>query len=238
MQNVHFAYPDGRCALNGVDFTIGYGQAVGLVGANGAGKSTVLLNLAGVLLPTSGLVRIGDCLVSRQTLVEVRRRVGLVFQDPDDQLFMPTVGEDVSFGPLNQRLTPEAVEVRVRTALAQVGVAHLRHRPPHRLSGGERRSAALATVLALNPEILLLDEPSANLDPASRRRLIGYLKAFSHTRIIATHDLDLVLAVCERTLILRDGKVLAEGPTEQLLANRELLEEASLELPLCLQGWP
>lgn len=238
MQNVHFAYPDGHRALNGVDFTIHHGESIGMVGANGAGKSTILQHLAGVLLPTEGTVRVGDCPVTRDTLVEVRRHVGLVFQDPDDQLFMPTVGEDVAFGPLNQHLPAAEVELRVQSALAQVGIAHLRNRPPHRLSGGERRSAALATVLALEPDILLLDEPSASLDPAARRRLIGYLKSFQHTRIIASHDLDLVLEVCQRTLVLRDGKVLAEGPTEQVLADRALLESASLELPFCLQGAP
>jgi cobalt/nickel transport system ATP-binding protein len=237
MQNVHFVYPDGHHALNGVDFTIHHGESVGMVGANGAGKSTILQHLAGVLLPTEGTVRIGDCPVTAETLVEVRRHVGLVFQDPDDQLFMPTVGEDVAFGPLNQHLPREEVEHRLVAALEQVGILHLRDRPPHRLSGGERRSAALATVLALEPDILLLDEPSASLDPASRRRLIGYLKAFRHTRIIASHDLDLVLAVCQRTLVLRAGRVIAEGATVEMLANRELLEQAGLELPLCMQGW-
>jgi cobalt/nickel transport system ATP-binding protein len=238
MQNVHFAYPDGHPALCGVNFTIHHGESVGLVGANGAGKSTILQHLAGVLLPTQGTVRIGDCPVTRDTLVEVRRHVGLVFQDPDDQLFMPTVGDDVAFGPLNQHLPPEEVRLRVQMALERVGIAHLKDRPPHRLSGGERRSASLATVLALEPDILLLDEPSASLDPAARRRLIGYLKSFEHTRIIASHDLDLVLSVCQRTLVLSGGKVLAEGPTAQVLSDRVLLERASLELPLCMQGPP
>ncbi len=238
MQGVHYAYPDGHSALKGVDFTIHHGEAVGMVGANGAGKSTILLHLAGVLLPTQGTVRVGDHPVTRDTLVEVRRHVGLVFQDPDDQLFMPTVGEDVAFGPLNQHLPLEDVDRRVGAALERVGIPHLRNRPPHRLSGGERRSAALATVLALQPDILLLDEPSASLDPASRRRLIGYLKSFEHTRIVASHDLDLVLDVCERTLVLGVGRVVADGPTDKLLADRELLEGAGLELPLRLQGSP
>lgn len=238
MQDVRFAYADGRLALEDVSFTIHHGESVAIVGANGAGKSTILLHLAGVLLPTQGTVRVGDCPVTPDTLVEVRRHVGLVFQDPDDQLFMPTVAEDVAFGPLNQHLPCEEVERRVTAALARVGAAHLASRPPHRLSGGERRAAALATVLALDPDILLLDEPSASLDPASRRRLIGYLRSFEHTRIIASHDLDLVLDVCQRTLVLHQGRVIADGRTAELLANRPLLEQAALELPLRMQGWP
>ncbi len=232
MQDVHFAYPDGRTALSGVNFTIHHGESVGLVGANGAGKSTILLHLAGVLLPQKGEVRVGDCPVTKDTLREVRRHVGLVFQDPDDQLFMPTVGQDVAFGPLNQHLPKPEVERRVSEALGRVGATHLMDRPAHRLSGGERRAAALATVLALAPDILLLDEPSASLDPASRRRVIGYLRSFEHTRIIASHDLDLVLDVCQRTLVLAEGRVVADGPTREILANRELLESVTLELPL------
>jgi cobalt/nickel transport system ATP-binding protein len=237
MQDVRFAYADGQAALDGVSFTIHHGEAVGLVGANGAGKSTILLHLAGVLLPVEGKVRVGDCPVTRDTLVEVRRHVGLVFQDPDDQLFMPTVAEDVAFGPLNQHLPAEEIEQRVADALERVGAAHLSSRPPHRLSGGERRAAALATVLALHPDILLLDEPSASLDPRSRRKLIGYLRSFEHTRIIASHDLDLVLEVCERTLVLSEGRLVADGPSAELLADRELLERAGLELPMRMQPW-
>ena len=237
MQGVHFVYADGHPALNGVDFTIHHGEAVGIVGANGAGKSTLLLHLVGLLLATEGMVRVGDCPVTPKTLVEIRRHVGFVFQDPNDQLFMPTVAEDVAFGPLNQHLPEAEVDRRVKAALDCVGIAHLADRAPHRLSGGERRAAAIATVLALDPDILLLDEPSSALDPASRRRLIGWLSSFTHTRIIATHDLDLVLEVCPRTIVLQGGKVIADGVTEELLADRGLLEGAGLELPLRMQGW-
>lgn len=235
MQSVDFAYADGHQALTNVSFTIRHGEAVGLVGANGAGKSTVLQHLAGVLLPSHGTVRVGNCPVTRETLVEVRRHVGMVFQDPDDQLFMPTVGEDVAFGPRNQHLPPEEVERRVAEALERVGVSHLRGRAPHRLSGGERRAAALAAVLAQQPDILLLDEPSAGLDPASRRRLIGYLATFEHTRLVASHDLDLVLEVCDRTLVLYHGEIAADGPSGEVLRDRGLLERVGLELPLSQQ---
>ena len=238
MQDVHFAYADGHAALRGASFTIHHGESVGVVGANGAGKSTILLHLAGVLFANQGTVRVGDCPVTRDTVVEVRRHVGFVFQDPDDQLFMPTVIEDVAFGPSNQHLPRTEVMRRATAALERVGISHLANRPPHRLSGGERRAAALATVLAMDPDILLLDEPSTSLDPVSRRRLIGYLDAFEHTRVVATHDLDLVLDVCERTLVLSEGRVVADGPSAELLGNQELLERAGLELPLRLQGYP
>ncbi len=236
MRGVHFAFPDGHEALRGVDFTIHHGESVGLVGANGAGKSSILLHLVGVHFPRTGEVRVGDWPVTRATVVEVRRRVGLVFQDPDDQLFMPTVHQDVAFGPVNQHVPAEEVEHRVREALSSVGAEHLAERPPHRLSGGERRAVAIATVLALHPDIVLLDEPSAGLDPATRRRLIEWLRAFEHTRIVASHDLDLVLDCCERTLVLAQGRVLADGPTSSLLRDESLLARAGLELPLRLQG--
>jgi len=161
-----------------------------------------------------------------------------VFQDPDDQLFMPTVAEDVAFGPRNQHLPPHEVERRVTGALRQVSAEHLANRPPHRLSGGERRAVAIATVLALAPDILVLDEPSASLDPGTRRKVIAWLGAFEHTRIVATHDLDLVLEVCARTLVLVDGKVVADGPTSRLLTDRDLVEASGLELPLRMQGCP
>jgi cobalt/nickel transport system ATP-binding protein len=179
---------------------------------------------------------VGDVPVVPATLPTVRRTVGLVFQDPDDQLFMPTVGEDVAFGPARMDLPPEDVEARVRDALERVGIAHLRERAPFRMSFGEKRLAALAAVLSMSPAILALDEPSANLDPLARRRLIGLLKSFDHTRIIATHDLDLALEVCSRVVVLGSGRVLADGPTEQILRDDALLARASLERPLRLQG--
>jgi len=238
LDDVAFTYPDGTPGLAGVSMAIHHGESVGLVGANGAGKSTLLLHLVGALLADRGTVRVGDWPVSRRTLVHVRRSLGLVFQDPDDQLFMPTVGEDVAFGPANHGLSPAEVEERVVAALERVGAGHLRGRPSHRLSGGEKRAAAIAAVLAAGPDVLVMDEPSANLDPASRRALIGLLRSFEHTKIVASHDLDLVLEVCTRTIVLDRGRVAADGPTEALLADDALLARCRLERPLRLQGCP
>jgi len=238
LEDVNFEYPDGTSALRGVSFSIHHGEAVGLVGANGAGKSTLLLHLAGVLLPSSGHVRVGDWPVTARTLPQVRRSLGMVFQDPDDQLFMPTVGDDVAFGPLNLDLPPEEVETRVAGALERVGATHLRSRPPYKLSGGEKRAASIASVLSMSPDILVMDEPSSNLDPASRRRLIALLQSFEHTKIVATHDLDLVLDVCARTIVLREGRVAADGPTGSIFQDDALLASCHLERPLRLQGCP
>jgi cobalt/nickel transport system ATP-binding protein len=176
--------------------------------------------------------------VVRETLSRVRRSLGLVFQDPDDQLFMPTVGDDVAFGPANQGLPPDEVEARVAAALARVGAGHLRGRPPYRLSCGEKRAVAIAAVLATSPDILVMDEPSSNLDPAARRRLMGQLQSFEHTKIVASHDLDLIWEVCARTIVLAHGRVTADGPTGEVLADAELLARCGLERPLRLQGCP
>jgi cobalt/nickel transport system ATP-binding protein len=238
VQDLAFAYPDGTPALDGVTFTLHHGESVGLVGANGAGKSTLLLQLAGVLRPVRGAVRVGDWPVVPATLPQVRRSLGLVFQDPDDQLFMPTVEEDVAFGPANLGLPPEEVEEQVVAALQHVGALSLRKRPSHRLSGGEKRAVAIAAVLASSPSILVMDEPSSNLDPRARRQLIGQLRAFEHTKIVATHDLDLVLDVCARTIVLAGGRVAADGPTPALLGDAALMERCGLERPLRLQACP
>jgi cobalt/nickel transport system ATP-binding protein len=235
-EDVGFRYPGGVDALQGVSLTIHHGEAVALVGGNGAGKSTLLQHLVGVLWPTHGRVRVGDVPLVKETLAAVRRTVGLVFQDPDDQLFMPTVGEDVAYGPARMGLPAEDVEARVQGALERVGIAHLRQRAPFRMSFGEKRLAALAAVLAMSPDILALDEPSANLDPLARRRLISLLGSFEHTRIVATHDLDLALDVCSRTVVLCKGRVVADGPSRQILTDDALLASAGLERPLRLSG--
>jgi cobalt/nickel transport system ATP-binding protein len=238
VKNLEFSYPDSTPALRGVSFKISHGESVAIVGANGAGKSTLLLHLNGYLTPTVGQVRIGDFPLNRETLQEVRRTVGMVFQDPDDQLFMSTVFDDVAFGPLNLGLPVEEVTLRVQKALDTVGMTHLRDRPPHRLSSGQKHRVAIATVLSMSPDILVMDEPTAGLDPQARRQLINLLRTFKHSKIFATHDLDMVMDLCERTIILHDGKIKADGPTNEIFRNEQLLAESHLEKPFRLQGCP
>lgn len=237
-KNLNFTYPDGRKALNGVDFTIHHGESVGIVGVNGAGKSTLLMHLVGVLFPEQGQVRVGEIPVVKKTLPLIRQSVGLVFQEPDDQLFMTSVYDDVAFGPRNYKLPEEEVDKRVNSALETVGILHLMDRPPYKLSGGEKRAAAIATVLAMKPDILVMDEPTSALDPRARRRLIKLLDTFKHTKIIASHDLDMVLELCERTIVLSRGRVMADGSTKEIFSDEELLERCGLEKPLCMQGCP
>ena len=238
VNDLQYTYPDGTSALRGVSFQIKHGEAVGVIGANGVGKSTLLLHLNGCLLPQAGTVRIGGLPLNKKTLPQVRRTVGMVFQDPDDQLFMPLVYDDVAFGPLNLGLPTEEVDQVVMGALARVGASHLKDRPPYRLSGGEKRAVAIASVLSMSPSILVMDEPTSSLDPKTRRQLIELLKTFKHTLMIATHDLDLVLDLCPRTIVFKEGRVVADGPTLDILQNQELLHSSSLEKPLCLQGCP
>lgn len=238
VQELQFRYPDHTRALGGISFRIGHGESVAIVGANGAGKSTLLLHLNGYLTPTEGKVRIGDYLLTPATIREARRTVGMVFQDPDDQLFMPTVFDDVAFGPLNLGLPPQDVEKRVEEALSQMDVSHLRDRPPFRLSGGEKRAVAIASVLSMSPDILVMDEPTTGLDPRARRLLIERLATFEHTKIIATHDLDLVLDLCRRTIVIHEGRVTADGPAAEIFADEQLLAESHLEKPLRMQGCP
>jgi len=236
VRQLGYTYPDGTVALRDVSFRIEHGGAVALVGANGAGKSTLLLHLNGYLTPRQGEVHIGHVPLTRETVAAVRRAVGLVFQDPDDQLFMPTVAEDVAFGPLNAGLPADEVERRVTSALERVGLAHLRARPPYRLSAGEKRAVAIATVLAMEPDILVMDEPSSHLDPRARRRLIELLRSFEHTKIVATHDLELVVEVCGRVIVLDGGRVVADGPTGEVLGNDALMQAHGLERPHSLGG--
>lgn len=238
VEALSFTYPDGTPALRNVSLAVEPGECVTLAGANGAGKSTLLQLLGGVLVPDGGRAEIGGVAVTGRTLPEVRRLAGTVFQDPDDQLFMPTVLEDVAFGPLNMRLPEEECRHRARLALEQVGAWHLRERPPHRLSGGEKRRVAIATVLAMVPAILLLDEPSAGLDPASRRQLIGLLKDLPQTKIIATHDLELALELAPRAVCLHHGTVAADGDTAAVLADAGLMETCGLEVAACLKPCP
>lgn len=238
LKNLRHVYPDGTEALRDISFRIHHGESVAIIGANGAGKSTLLLHLNGYLTPTSGKIQIGDYPLSKRTLPEIRRTVGMVFQDPDDQLFMPTVFEDVAFGPLNLGFPEEAIEDRVKQSLDRVGALHLLHRAPYHLSGGEKKRVAIATVLSMAPDILAMDEPTKDLDPHARRQLIELLNDFQHTKIFTSHDLDMVLELCERTIVLNQGEVMADGPTIEIFADDALLAACRLEKPLSMQGCP
>ena len=238
VKNLRHVYPDGTAALRDVSFRITHGESVAIIGANGAGKSTILLHLNGYLAPSSGEIRIGDFPMSKATLPEIRRTVGMVFQDPDDQLFMPTVYDDVAFGPLNLGLSGAEVEKRVTDALQRVGAGHLQGKAPYHLSGGEKKRVAIATVLSMSPDILVMDEPTSGLDPFARRQLMGLLRDFHHTKIFTSHDLDMVLELCERTIILNEGEVKADGTTREIFQNEALLAQCRLEKPLSMQGCP
>ena len=235
VSGVEFSYPDGRAALRGVDLVVEAGERVAVLGPNGAGKTTLALHLNGIYQPSSGTIVIGDVPVVEGNLTEIRRRVGLVFQDSNDQLFMPKVRDDVAFGPANLGVGGADLEQRVRSALAAVGGEALADRPAHHLSGGERRRAALATVLAMDPDVLVFDEPSSDLDGAGRRELVASLLSLDLTQIVITHDLPLALELCPRAVIMREGRVVADGETRSLLADAGLLAENRLELPYGFQ---
>ncbi|HKX76631.1 MAG TPA: ABC transporter ATP-binding protein [Acidimicrobiia bacterium] len=231
VKNLHFSYPDGTSVLHGVDLAVAAGERVAILGPNGAGKTTLLLHLIGVLEPGEGTVRVEGNVLSADTLAEARRRVGLVFQDPDDQLFMPTVGQDVAFGPANYGLEGSALQAAVKAALQAVSAEDLIERAPHHLSGGEQRRVAIATVLAMSSDILVLDEPTSSLDPAGRRELVALLQGLGATTLVTTHDLPFALELCPRAVIMDGGRVVADGDTGQLLSDRQLLHTHRLELP-------
>lgn len=227
-ESVSYRYPDGHAALCDVSFTLARGENTALLGVNGAGKSTLLLHTDGLLLPTSGAIRVDGLRIARDTLPEIRRRVGYLFQQPDDQLFMPTAGDDVAFGPANLRLPPDEIEARVTEALAAAGISELRNRAPGHLSVGQKKRVAIATILAMRPSILVMDEPTSALDPPARRQLTELIRGFGQTVLLATHDLALAGTLCTRTLILCGGRLIADGPTAELLADTALLAEAGL----------
>lgn len=224
-------------AVKGVSFEVGEGEIVALIGANGAGKSTLMKAALG-LITVSGTITIDGLEMNRDNLADIRRRLGYVLQDSDNQMFMPTVFEDMLFGPLNYGMPRPEAEALVDQTLAELNLTHLKNRRNHKLSGGEKRMAAIATILAMQPKIMLMDEPSTALDPKNRRTLIRTLNALPVTKIIATHDLDLVLETCDRVLLLHDGQIAADGPAWEILRDRALLERHSLELPFCLAGVP
>ena len=231
LDGVRFAYPDGRVALDGVDLTVAPGERVAVLGPNGSGKTTLVLHLNGILRPTAGTVTVDGRPVAEPHLAEVRRRVGLVFQDPDDQLFMPTVGQDVAFGPANLGMRDDALRQRVAEALGLVGMGDVADRAPHHLSLGQRRRVALATVLAMDPTVLVFDEPSANLDPQARRELADVVTRLGLTTIVVTHDLLYAAELCERAVVLDAGRIVTDGPTFDLLGDADLLAAHRLELP-------
>jgi len=238
VKDLHFTYPDGHKAVNGMTFCIHHGESVGIIGANGAGKSTLLMLIMGVLFPSRGEVIVGDVHVTKKTLPMIRQRLGMVFQEPDDQLFMTTVYDDVAFGPRNYKLDEKEVRNRVEQALDVVGIPHLKDRAPFKLSGGEKRAAAIASVLSMQPDVLIMDEPTSALDPKSRRRIMELLKSFEHTKIITSHDLDMVFEICKRIIVIKDGQIAADGPASEILVNSELMDDCGLEVPLALQGCP
>jgi cobalt/nickel transport system ATP-binding protein len=230
--DVHFTYPDGHAALRGITLRVEAGERVAVLGPNGAGKSTLCLQLNGILEPTGGLVSVSGLPVGdKKNLKEVRWRVGLVFQGPDDMLFMPTVGEDVAFGPSNLGLSEEEVQARVERALSVVGMEGASGRPPHHLSLGQRKRAAIAAVLSIEPEVLVLDEPSSSLDPCARREFGEILAGLSQTIVMVTHDLPYAHKLCERAVILDSGRIPSDGPATDVLGDADLLAAHDLELP-------
>ena len=234
-QHVSFAYEKGRPVLRDVSFRIERGEAAGLIGANGAGKSTVMKLLLG-LLQGEGKILVDGLEVRRDTLSEIRRKLGFVLQNSDNQMFMPTVYEDMIFAPLNYMISREEADACVDAVLARLHLEDLKHRYNHKISGGEKRMAAIATVLAMSPEALLMDEPTSALDPYNRRLVINTIRDLSQTKLITSHDLDMILDTCARVILLSDGQIVADGPSGTILRDRSLLEANRMELPLSLMG--
>ncbi|MCI5530378.1 MAG: energy-coupling factor ABC transporter ATP-binding protein [Blautia sp.] len=235
VENVSFEYETGKRILKDVSFHAGEGDSIGLIGANGVGKSTLLKMLVGLNLQFTGSIRVENIPVEKNTLSEIRSRIGYVFQDSDSQLFMNTVYEDVAFAPRNYGMSEPEVKRRVEEALHLTGIEYLENRQIYKMSGGEKKLVSIATILSMTPDIILMDEPSIALDPKNRRNLIHILNSFEHLKIIASHDLDMILDTCERTILMGEGTIVADGKTEEILRDRELLEKYNLELPLCLQ---
>ena len=234
-QNVKFAYESGKDVIHDMSFRIEKGESVGLIGANGAGKSTIMKLLLGLLQAVDGKVLIDGTEVKKETLGEIRAKLGFVLQNSDNQMFMPTVYEDMIFGPLNYGLSREVVDKRVDEVLERLGLEYLKHRYNHKISGGEKRMGAIATILAMEPAAILMDEPTSALDPYNRRLVINTIRELDQTKLIASHDLDMILDTCDRVILISGGRVAADGPAAGILSNKELLEANRMELPLRMQ---
>ena len=235
-RNVSFSYEPGTPVLDNLSFHIRKGETVGLIGANGAGKSTIMKLMLG-LLPAQGEILVDGMPVTKQNLPPIRQKIGFVLQDSDNQMFMPTVYEDMIFGPRNYGLSREEADARVDRVLRELGLENLKHRHNHKISGGEKRMAAIATILAMEPEMIVMDEPSTALDPVNRRRVISTINSRKETKLIASHDLDMILDTCQRVILLNHGRIVADGEAETVLRDQALLEANRMELPFCLQGW-
>ena len=235
-ENVSFSYENGHPVVENLSFSIRDGEAVGLIGANGAGKSTIMKLLLG-LLSSQGAITVDGLSLNKQNIPAIRQKIGFVLQDSDNQMFMPTVYEDMIFGPRNYGLSKEETERRVDAVLSRLGLQDLKHRYNHKISGGEKRMAAIATILAMEPETILMDEPSTALDPVNRRTVIHTIHALPQTKLIASHDLDMILDTCQRVILLSHGRIVADGDAETILRDKALLEAHRMELPFCLQGW-
>lgn len=231
-------YSDGNQVLNQLNIQVNDGETIGIIGANGAGKSTLLMTIVGILMPSVGKILIDEFELNKKNLIEIRRRVGVVFQNPDDQLFMSSVYDDLAFGPRNHGDSEEEVKERIDIIIKELGIEYLMNKNATKLSGGEKRIVGIATILVMDPSIILFDEPTSFLDPRTRRKLIKLLKGLQVTKLIATHDLDLALEICDRVILLKDGKIFAQGSAKEILTNQSVLEEAFLELPFCLQSRP
>ena len=234
-RNVTFSYGEAPVVEN-LSFSIKKGETVGLIGANGAGKSTIMKLMLG-LITGSGEIKVDGLPMNKENLGEIRKKIGFVLQDSDNQMFMPTVYEDLIFGPRNYGLSKEETDRRVDAVLAQLGLQSLKHRHNPKISGGEKRMAAIATILAMEPEMILMDEPSTALDPVNRRTVINTINRLPQTKLIASHDLDMILDTCQRVILLSHGAIVADGDAETILRDKELLEANRMELPFCLQGW-
>ena len=232
-ENVSFAYEQGSPVIDNMSFTIGDGESVGLIGANGAGKSTIMKLLLG-LVTGEGRIAVDGIDVSRENLGKIRQKLGFVLQNSDNQMFMPTVFEDMMFAPLNYMVSREDAEKRVDEVLERLDLEYVKHKDNHKISGGEKRMAAIATILAMEPEAVLMDEPTSALDPYNRRIVINTIRGMEQTKIITSHDLDMIMDTCDRVILISKGRIVADGSAEEILSNKELLEANRMELPLSL----